>query len=247
MELFNFKPQYQPVASNNSPPPGVLSSLRQYPLSNYIVLLAIAAVSAGIGALIGRSPLGCGSCVQYSNRKYTSSDPTLHLLRLAHVAEAHPSLAAEISLGTIKEIFTYNRTFGEDPRIDNGTLAAWDSLVPIGQGTVRFPAGSKKIYTLSVVHQLHCLWSIHQSYYGALQSRRRGDEQQHNHIGPHMRHCFDYLRQGLMCAADSTLEPVDTRLGGVTGWGNERVCRDYTALKDWAEQRRASNSKGFSD
>lgn len=133
MELFNFKPQYQPVASNNSPPPGVLSSLRQYPLSNYIVLLAIAAVSAGIGALIGRSPLGCGSCVQYSNRKYTSSDPTLHLLRLAHVAEAHPSLAAEISLGTIKEIFTYNRTFGEDPRIDNGTLAAWDSLVPSEQ------------------------------------------------------------------------------------------------------------------
>ncbi|EGE03389.1 hypothetical protein TEQG_02425 [Trichophyton equinum CBS 127.97] len=216
MELFNFKPQYQPVASNNSARPGVLSSLRQYPLGNYIVLLAIAAVSAGIGALIGRSSLGCGSCVQYSN--------------------------PEIPLGTIKEIFTYNRTFGEDPRLDNGTLAAWDSLVPIGQGTVRFPAGSKKIYTLSAVHQLHCL-----SYYGALQSHRRGNEQQNNHIGPHMRHCFDYLRQGLMCAADSTLEPVDTRLGGVTGWGNERVCRDYTALKDWAEQRRASNSKGFSD
>lgn len=130
MELFNFKPQYQPVASNNSPRPGILPFLRQYPLGNYILLLAIAAVSAGIGALIGRSSLGCGSCVQYSNRKYTPSDPTFHLLRLAHVAKAHPSLAAEIPLGTIKEIFTYNRTFGEDPRIDNGTLAAWDSLVP---------------------------------------------------------------------------------------------------------------------
>lgn len=61
----------------------------------------------------------------------------------------------------------------------------------------------------------------------------------------HVRHCFDYLRQSLMCAADGTLEPVDFSLGGVTGWGVKRQCRDYEALKLWAEERRASNSLGF--
>ena len=62
----------------------------------------------------------------------------------------------------------------------------------------------------------------------------------------HMRHCFDYLRQSLMCASDTTLEPVDATLGGVTGWGNERVCRDYIGVKAWAEERRVSNECGFS-
>ncbi|EFR05193.1 hypothetical protein MGYG_08207 [Nannizzia gypsea CBS 118893] len=192
--------------------------------------------------------------------------------------KAHPSLAAEIPLGTVREIFTYNRTFGDDPRMDHGTLAAWDSLVPnnqLAKAQYVIPQGARRSipclpctnYIAWYVRMPLALkltrknedaeniltedagqkWSIHQSYYGALQSRRRGEAHHHDYSGPHMRHCFDYLRQGLMCAADSTLEPVDTRLGGVTGWGDERVCRDYAALKDWAEKRRVSNSKGFSD
>jgi hypothetical protein len=45
-----------------------------------------------------------------------------------------------------------------------------------------------------------------------------------------------------MCAADSNLEPVDAALGGVTGWGSERVCRDYGALRRWAEVWKAVGS-----
>ena len=60
-----------------------------------------------------------------------------------------------------------------------------------------------------------------------------------------MRHCFDYIRQSLICAADATLEPVDPALGGVTGWGNLRVCRDYDALTAWAETHRVNNLRGF--
>lgn len=64
---------------------------------------------------------------------------------------------------------------------------------------------------------------------------------------PHMRHCFDYLRQSLSCAADSTLEPVVPQLGGVTGWGVSRRCRSFDELKAWAEKRRVSDAKGFSE
>lgn len=55
----------------------------------------------------------------------------------------------------------------------------------------------------------------------------------------HLRHCFDYLRQSLVCAADSNLEPVDFELGGVTGWSFQRTCRDFDRIKDWAEQWRS--------
>ncbi|KAI0448093.1 hypothetical protein F4803DRAFT_496473 [Xylaria telfairii] len=49
----------------------------------------------------------------------------------------------------------------------------------------------------------------------------------------HVRHCIDYLRQSLMCHADTNLEPVRKDLGGVTGFGSEHKCRDFDKLKDW--------------
>jgi hypothetical protein len=50
-----------------------------------------------------------------------------------------------------------------------------------------------------------------------------------------------------MCAADATLEPVDPILGGVTGWGNDRSCRDYSKVAAWAEDHRVNNLRGFLD
>ncbi|KAF2658525.1 hypothetical protein K491DRAFT_592800 [Lophiostoma macrostomum CBS 122681] len=110
----------------------------------------------------------------------------------------------------------------------------------VGQGTVEYPRGSHRFFTISTAHQLHCLWTIERLFY---------DVSPHNNQEPsdmsHMRHCFDYIRQSLMCAADSTLEPVDPVLGGVTGWNVTRRCRSYTDLKKWAEKHRASNAHGF--
>ena len=49
-------------------------------------------------------------------------------------------------------------------------------------------------------------------------------------VAHHSSHCFDYLRQGLMCNADTTLQG-DT---GTPGWGTEHDCVDYDALLEWA-------------
>ena len=61
----------------------------------------------------------------------------------------------------------------------------------------------------------------------------------------HWRHCFDYLRQALMCNADTTLEEMGMdhqgALGSVNGWGTEHVCKDWEAMKDWAEKTRVSD------
>ncbi|KAJ3474802.1 hypothetical protein NLG97_g9688 [Lecanicillium saksenae] len=146
----------------------------------------------------------------------------------------------DIDINVISQTFWYNRTFGEAPD-HKGTAEAWESIVPLGQGTVRFPHESQNLYTLSVVHQLHCLWSIH----GSLYSTSRNNHAETSDA--HMRHCFDYIRQGLMCASDTSLEPVDPKLGGVTGWGNERVCRDYQQVVAWAEDHRVSDLRGFQE
>ncbi|KAM3555202.1 hypothetical protein ARSEF4850_006106 [Beauveria asiatica] len=147
--------------------------------------------------------------------------------------------ASDIAINVIRQTFHYNRTFGEAPD-HRGTSEAWESIVPVGQGTVQFPRRSHNLYTLSVVHQLHCLWSIHGNYYGKVNGDPDTDTS-----AAHMRHCFDYLRQGLMCASDTSLEPVDPKLGGVTGWGSERLCRDYQQVVAWAEDHRVSNLRGF--
>ncbi|KAI1770221.1 hypothetical protein F4818DRAFT_433839 [Hypoxylon cercidicola] len=148
----------------------------------------------------------------------------------------------DIPLDVINVVFVYNRTFGEDPWHNSSSDEAWDSIVPLGRGSIRYPPGSSGVYTLSVVHQLHCLWSIHRSYFAMLDSDSEANDET---AMPHMRHCFDYLRQSLTCASDATLEPVDPALGGVTGWGNPRLCRDYESVTAWAEQHRVNNLSGF--
>jgi hypothetical protein len=82
---------------------------------------------------------------------------------------------------------------------------------------------------------------IHVGYYNALSpnsanpANDRYDHQDtRKHDLAHVRHCLDYLRQSIMCAADSNLEPVNDNLGGVTGWGSPRVCRRYDELVEWS-------------
>ena len=84
-------------------------------------------------------------------------------------------------------------------------------------------------------------------YYAALNGNLMDLQHEHDHNKRpdphHLRHCFDYLRQSLMCTADTNLEPVDFELGGVTGWNFERTCRDFRQVKEWAESNRAWDPK----
>jgi hypothetical protein len=54
--------------------------------------------------------------------------------------------------------------------------------------------------------------------------------------------CFDYLRQALMCAGDTTLEHAvvinETVIGDTDGWGIEHRCRDWNAIFNFANNNR---------
>lgn len=130
----------------------------------------------------------------------------------------------------------YNNTFALHPSAE--TEAAWDSLFPKGKGFVRHEKIAPETSGLVVYHGLHCLKSLRDVYYAALDGKMSHDmAEEHSHLnGPHhVRHCFDYLRQSLMCSADTNIEPVSKELKGVTGWGFTRTCRDLDSVKAWAE------------
>lgn len=71
-----------------------------------------------------------------------------------------------------------------------------------------------------MTHQLHCLFAIVETYSG-LTSNTTLPEDHHWH----MIHCFDYMRQAIMCSADMALEGLETTFpdhnGGSDGWDSK--------------------------
>ncbi|KAK5172793.1 uncharacterized protein LTR77_002913 [Saxophila tyrrhenica] len=132
------------------------------------------------------------------------------------------------------------------------TLASWVPLSSKGRGYVEIPKderdtldgppylmnplmrpNKKEIYMVSGFHQLHCLSTIMASY---ARLRFGKDESE---MGFHIAHCFDYLREGILCAGDATLEGNNTaKYPGVKiPWGTSHRCANWDALREWADER----------
>ncbi|KAI0837419.1 hypothetical protein F5Y06DRAFT_297746 [Hypoxylon sp. FL0890] len=83
-------------------------------------------------------------------------------------------------------------------------------------------------YMMSVFHQLHCL-----SYLVAHFQQGYAGTELTEEVAHHSSHCFDYLRQSIICAGDTNLEG-QTDAG--PGWGSKHECVDYEVLLDWANK-----------
>ncbi|KAI0418349.1 hypothetical protein F5X98DRAFT_337826 [Xylaria grammica] len=140
--------------------------------------------------------------------------------------------------GHVKSVFRYQKPFTLAP--DNNSSVLWSSLFPRGDGFVQHPEISPVPTCLAVYHQLHCLDAIRHGYWAAVD----GVKPAHHGRPAHVRHCIDYLRQSLMCHADTNVEPIQADLGGVTGFGSEKTCRDYGRVTAWAETWRARGNMG---
>ncbi|KAK3902165.1 hypothetical protein C8A05DRAFT_15732 [Staphylotrichum tortipilum] len=86
-------------------------------------------------------------------------------------------------------------------------------------------------YMVTVFHQLHCLSYLAEHYQQGYAGVQLSKEVAH-----HTAHCFNYIRQGIMCSADTTLEG-HTEAG--PGEGSEHECTDYEALLEWANKNSA--------
>ena len=63
------------------------------------------------------------------------------------------------------------------------------------------------------------------------------DGQPFDWLPDHDMHCFDALREHVMCQADDTL--LWTSGHGTAGVNQTRQCRDWDALRDWATKNTA--------
>jgi hypothetical protein len=90
-------------------------------------------------------------------------------------------------------------------------------------------------FMMTVYHQLHCLSYLVTHYQQGYAGVNLTDEVAH-----HTAHCFDYIRQGIMCSADTNLEG-NTEAG--PGEGSPHECKDYDAVLEWANQHAAMRWK----
>ncbi|GKT41442.1 oxidase ustYa [Colletotrichum spaethianum] len=135
----------------------------------------------------------------------------------------------------------------------------WLSIVPKGLGYLEMkdPAAHdnlpvplpefapRTVFTTSMTHQLHCLYAILEGYAG-LYANGSAAVNKHSHIPEgawHLQHCFEYLRQAIMCAGDVALEGTQTTFPvgftGSDGWDAKHVCKDYKQVYDYLDKNRA--------
>ncbi|KAK3935494.1 hypothetical protein QBC46DRAFT_397396 [Diplogelasinospora grovesii] len=198
-----------------------------FSVSSVIVLLALsnALLISTFAGLILR---------HQSNKPATSPKP------------ADPSWMPPESYRT--EIWRFQTIYGEEP--SNAVEEAWTALIPKGKGFVAvnetnlpdLPRLDKskpsQIAMVTTFHQLHCLYMTRAGYFAA----KSGNLDEVNI--PHLMHCWDYLRQGIMCSADTTLEWLEGEdESGSTGWGYQHTCKDFGAIYAWTEANRATDTK----
>ncbi|KAI0797692.1 hypothetical protein C8Q75DRAFT_801618 [Abortiporus biennis] len=102
--------------------------------------------------------------------------------------------------------------------------ADWLSNSPLGVGHVHLGEISR-LMGPSMFHEMHCIRSIR---YAIASGTRKGPISSFGHIG----HCFNYLRQAILCDADLTLEPGDAfqRDFTVDRVGMTHTCHDWRAM-----------------
>lgn len=152
-----------------------------------------------------------------------------------------------VPLDVKRQIFRYNRTFGEGP--SSTTDRAWEELFPEQGGFFAHPALAPKRSAFSVFHQLHCLNGIREGYWTVFQAATEGRRVAEQDLPmmsspPHIRHCIDLLRHSLMCNPDTTVEVKDEEAGGVTGFGTEHQCKDWDQLLAFTRKWQSYGQEG---
>ncbi|KAJ7641814.1 hypothetical protein FB45DRAFT_901075 [Roridomyces roridus] len=104
---------------------------------------------------------------------------------------------------------------------------SWASTVPPQRGFIRL-GSSGRPWSVSAYHQAHCVNGIRFSYVSARDGLFKTEESRAHAFG-HVNHCFDVLRQSILCRADTTLVEVP-------GGEQTRRCRDWTRVREFIDE-----------
>ncbi|KFX94862.1 hypothetical protein V490_04118, partial [Pseudogymnoascus sp. VKM F-3557] len=146
----------------------------------------------------------------------------------------------------------------------------WNDMMPKGKGFLRVPnarvydlplskpsgngTDGAEEFSVSLTHQLHCLAMLRDVIvqFGKGSASRFWDQAAQGGSG-HAYHCLDYIRQGILCAGDTSLEFVKAEyddFGKVTsssvdGAGVAHVCRDWSVIREALEAKRVDDQVGI--
>lgn len=170
---------------------------------------------------------------------------TTHTNNLAPLQEAirYKTVLFTSGFGSQKTKYMGNSTAADD---------AWKALYP--RTVVRIPKSSADQLInqtiplngdedhfpvlISVFHEMHCLDSIRHIYFGHTKGFDQNPVINEAILAPeHIDHCFDSLRQTLMCGGDVAPMPykwVEERKKALGHLDVQHTCRDYEALLEWA-------------
>jgi hypothetical protein len=103
----------------------------------------------------------------------------------------------------------------------------------------------ENLYSTTMFHQLHCVVLLQRAISTLSVPHPRGGQEKKPTAKEfeHLEHCLDFLRQGIMCAGDLSIEvpkrlhdPTKTPPFHVDGWGTKHLCRSWPAMMEWIEQ-----------
>ncbi|KAI3554524.1 hypothetical protein CABS03_07786 [Colletotrichum abscissum] len=157
---------------------------------------------------------------------------------------------SEIRLKNEPRIFDLDEDYAMPPSISVNN--AWSSLIPKEGGFFEHPAITSGVSCFAVFHQIHCLDMLRLALY-ELHPGTKGNRQNSSHATSHQKHsgadsttdanssydiyhvghCFDLLRQAIMCRPDLTVEILEPEFGGVTGFGTKHQCVNWQELMNW--------------
>jgi hypothetical protein len=105
----------------------------------------------------------------------------------------------------------------------------WASIVADKRGFIRLGSEGAPI-SISLYHQLHCINGIRFAYVATRDGLFKTEKARAASFA-HVNHCFDLLRQSLLCKSDTTLIP--------TGASNQTVitrrCRDWAQVRKFVD------------
>lgn len=71
----------------------------------------------------------------------------------------------------------------------------------------------------------------------ALRSHDTEPEFEHDVDEDHTLHCIEFLRQSIMCHADTTLQTEAVYHQGILAFGVQYQCRNWWQLVEWVDKR----------
>lgn len=91
---------------------------------------------------------------------------------------------------------------------------------------------TKVVYALEAYHMIHCIQILRRDFLLIREGKEPSKPLEH------AMHCFDALRQSVMCQASSELLVI-TGHGHSNGFNQTRQCRSWDALRDFATEHTA--------